>query len=72
VNIKGAKDSLRGLLWCNSPTVSKFVSRDRNAALNILRCAMSTKRPKSLERRNERTIVIIGKYIKDCSKSHND
>lgn len=72
VNIKGAKDSLRGLLWCNSPTVSKFVSRDRNAALNILRCAMSSKRPNSLERKTERTIVTVGKYIKDCSKSHND
>lgn len=69
VNLKGAKDSLRGLLWCNSPTVSKFVSRDRNAALNILRCAILPQRPESLERKNERTKVVIGKYIKDCSRS---
>ena len=41
---------VRGLLWCNSTNVSKFVNRDVNAALNILRCYENTERPLLLRR----------------------
>jgi hypothetical protein len=64
VKIKGQKNCLRGLLWCNSPQVSKFVSRDKNAALNILRCAMSSRRPTALSRGQQKVSVPVGKHIK--------
>jgi hypothetical protein len=42
--------AIRGLLW--STTTCKFVGRDKNAALNILRCAVSNKRPVALDRKS--------------------
>jgi hypothetical protein len=49
---KGSKDGkkgvLRGLLW--STTTNKFVNRDRNAALNILRLSILPKRPAIFDR----------------------
>lgn len=54
----GRKDgrlvAVRGLLWCCSTIKgeSKFVNRDVNAAINILRCAVLPKRPDILVRRN--------------------
>jgi hypothetical protein len=44
-----AKKTVRGLLWCGG-AVNAFVDRDKNAALNILRCATSKKRPRVLTR----------------------
>ena len=46
--MKGRSAVLRGLLW--SSTANKFVNRDRNAALNILRCATLARRPFALTR----------------------
>jgi hypothetical protein len=40
---------VRGLLWCDSTNGSKFVNRDVNAALNMLRCYNAI-RPVSLQR----------------------
>jgi hypothetical protein len=39
----------RGLLWCSSTNGNKFVNRDVNAALNMLRC-YNTERPLPLQR----------------------
>ena len=57
VDKKDHKRSVRGLLWCNSPINNAkgifrphFVNRDKNAALNILRCAIDSERPLSLTR----------------------
>ena len=47
---KGTNIPVRGLLWCNSTIKSKFVNRDKNAALNILRCANFLNRPVALTR----------------------
>ena len=47
---KGTNIPVRGLLWCNSTIESKFVNRDKNAALNILRCADLLNRPVALTR----------------------
>lgn len=57
--------AIRGLLW--STTKSKFVNRDKNAALNILRCATSTQRPKILSRApsNKPLRQKIVKWIRD-------
>jgi hypothetical protein len=44
-----AKKTMRGLLWCGG-AVNAFVDRDKNAALNILRCATLKKRPRVLTR----------------------
>jgi len=44
---------VRGLLWCCSTSrdgEGKFVNRDRNAAINILRCLVLPQRPASLTR----------------------
>ena len=61
---------LRGLLWCSSPNKSKFVSRDLNAALNILRCAINPIRPLILQRNenNQKIKDVLGKIIKRCYK----
>ena len=62
---KGTKTTVRGLLWCSSTSRNnKFVNRDLNAALNILRCANGN-RPKIMTRKS--TIQVdrtIGKYIR--------
>jgi len=44
---------VRGLLWCHSTIMekSKFVNRDRNAAINILHCATLSSRPLALQRK---------------------
>ncbi len=63
VKVKGANNCLRGLLWCSNN--SKFISRDKNAALNILRCAILPTRPTSLLRGQPRVEQIVGKRIKD-------
>jgi hypothetical protein len=42
---------VRGLLWWGTSKKGKFVSRDRNGALNILRCFLEPERPYMLDRR---------------------
>jgi hypothetical protein len=47
----GSVQVVRGLLWCGSTSeVGKFVSRDKNAAINIWRCATLPCRPGALTR----------------------
>jgi hypothetical protein len=60
---KGSNTVLRGLLW--SSTSNKFVNRDRNAALNILRCATLAVRPSILTRQDAQGALKqrIGKWI---------
>lgn len=60
---KGSNTVLRGLLW--SSTSNKFVNRDRNAALNILRCATLAVRPSILTRHDAQGALKqrIGKWI---------
>ena len=68
VKVKGAEKSLRGLLWCETTRQiqSKFVNRDVNAALNILRCGLLEERPKILSRceDNQRLVFEVGKMIR--------
>jgi hypothetical protein len=64
---KGGKlVQVRGLLWCRSTIQSqgKFVDRDLNAAINILRCA-TLPRPMILKRSLARTKLAqpVGKKI---------
>jgi len=50
-NANGILVDVRGLLWCGSTKeTNKFVNRDLNAAVNILRCAKLPKRPEMLNR----------------------
>lgn len=50
-NANGRLVDVRGLLWCGSTKeTNKFVNRDLNAAVNILRCAKLPKRPEMLNR----------------------
>lgn len=59
--------AVRGLSWCDSTNCKdKFVNRDLNAAINILRCANLPKRPESLTRTKdkEKYVQSIGKIIK--------
>jgi hypothetical protein len=64
VEVRGKKYALRGLLWC--PLTNKFIGRDFNAALNILRCATLPLRPRILTRteNSQRITQIVGKKIK--------
>jgi hypothetical protein len=66
-NEDGSLKTVRGLLWCNSTNQEggKFVNRDLNAAINILRCATLPSRPIILQRsRNqERIVQRVGKII---------
>ena len=62
VQVKGEPKCLRGLLWCQPD--SKFVSRDKNAALNILRCGLLNRRPSALLRTRSKVVVEVGKHIK--------
>jgi hypothetical protein len=49
--VNGKCLEVRGLKWCSSTTCSKFVNRDQNAALNILKCFLAgNRRPHSLTR----------------------
>ena len=71
VGYKGMNESVRGLLWCSSTIGSKFVNRDLNAALNILRCATEV-RPISLTRRPGIPRLgnnIVKRIIVNCRKS---
>lgn len=54
----------RGLLWCGSTGNSKFVNRDKNAALNILRCLAG--RPRALTRTPDKRKLqrVVGKVIR--------
>jgi len=59
--------AVRGLSWCRSTKrEGKFVNRDLNAAINILRCAVLPKRPMSLTRTLSKVKYVqpIGKTIK--------
>jgi len=47
---KDEKYPVRGLLWCSSTNSSKFVNRDKNAALNMLRIYNDVIRHESLTR----------------------
>jgi hypothetical protein len=69
VRVKNSKKNVRGLLWCHSTNqniTSHFVDRDKNAALNILRCALSVTRPPILNRSlcQGRLTQKVGKIIK--------
>jgi hypothetical protein len=55
VRKRGSLYPLRGLLWCT--TSKSFVSRDFNAAMNILRCAEQEDRPSALKRSGEPAVV---------------
>lgn len=61
---KDTNQKLRGLLWCSSTNINKFVNRDFNAAMNILRCATSAERPQSLTHDHPKVIMKVGKTIK--------
>ena len=63
---KGSKRQVRGLLWYESPTGNKFVNRDMNAALNILRCATEPNRPDFLKRPGDGVLEPkVGKIIRN-------
>ena len=66
-NNEGNLVQVRGLLWCGSTIKgkSKFIDRDLNAAINILRCATLSKRPKIFQRSlaKEKIHQKIGKII---------
>ena len=72
VGVEGRRYSLRGLLWCRSTTGKggKFVSRDFNGAVNILRCATDPERPVALTRIRgvPRIVDVVGIRINDDSK----
>ena len=73
VAIKGAiekKNWLRGLLWCGSTKNSKFINRDFNGAMNILRCALGP-RPLALQRLPNQAKIIdrLGIIIKKCCRT---
>lgn len=70
VAIKGEKDWLRGLLWCGSTKNSKFINRDFNGAMNILRCALGP-RPLALQRLPNQAKLIdrLGIVIKKCCRT---
>ena len=56
--VDGKLVDVRGLLWCSSTKeTNKFVNRDLNAAINILRCAKLPQRPDMLNR----SLLIGGK-----------
>ena len=52
--VKKAGNEVRGLRWC--PSTRTFQNRDKNGALNILRCYLSNNRPQSLTRNNPRNV----------------
>jgi hypothetical protein len=63
VRRRGSLYPLRGLSWCTSS--ESFVSRDFNAAMNILRCAEQEDRPSALKRSGDPPVVqTVVKIIK--------
>jgi hypothetical protein len=62
---KGTRKTVRGLLWCSSTRRNnKFVNRDLNAALNILRCALG-QRPEIMTRKSKTKVDnSVGKLIR--------
>lgn len=62
---KGSKKVVRGLLWCYSTSrKNKFVNRDLNAAMNILRCALGD-RPLIMTRQSNTNVdKSVGKFIR--------
>ena len=62
---KGTRTTVRGLLWCSSTRrKNKFVNRDLNAALNILRCALG-QRPMIMTRKSKIKVDnSVGKLIR--------
>ena len=67
----GNLKTVRGLLWCSS-TKYGFVNRDKNAAINILRCAILSNRPTILDRSlaKEKITQTLGKIIKNKNLSY--
>ena len=65
VAIRRTGNVSRGLLWCCSTGNSKFVNRDKNAAINILRCFTLPQRPLALTRRPNLARIrhVVGKTI---------
>ena len=57
---------VRGLRWCSSTIGCKFIDRDINAALNMLRCYMCEERPQALRRSEGAQPQAISKHIR-CS-----
>jgi hypothetical protein len=64
--LSGSLKTVRGLLWCGS-TKCGFINRDKNAAINILRCATLPQRPTILNRSlaKEKLVQRIAKIIKN-------
>ena len=62
-NEDGNLRDVRGLRWCGSTKCRKFLSRDKNAALNILACFVSEERPEALTRKKRTPVVKPTKVI---------
>jgi RNA 3'-terminal phosphate cyclase len=62
---KETRTTVRGLLWCSSTSrKNKFVNRDLNAALNILRCAVG-QRPEIMTRKSKTKVdKSVGKLVR--------
>jgi hypothetical protein len=69
VRSAATSQEVRGLLWCSStkPGASGFVDRDKNAAINILRCHLAgpAGRPAALRRPAvpQRLVRVVGRTI---------
>ena len=66
--VKSIKSSrpVHGLRWCCSPNCCKFVERDMNAAINILKCGTTDVRPDIFKRKGNITLSrtpLIGRTI---------
>lgn len=59
---------IRGLRWCGSTRCRKLRNRDENAALNILKIAQSTERPRYLSRKRVSKEVLSSK-ISDSTET---
>ena len=68
VKRRDTNKGVRGLLWCCSTIKkeNKFISRDLNAAINILHCLVFPKRPMMLcrSKKNKKLESKIGHTIK--------
>ena len=65
---------VRGLRWCGSTKCRKFLSRDKNAALNILACFVAEDRaedrPEALKRKKRTPVIKPTKVIPPYPKSN--